>query len=163
MGEKPWELEKNHIMHQMLDVKGVFGVKSPYTMEIWVYCHEYTIIGEISSIMNNNQLMWSKYNDKRVNSTRRVKINVNWYKNPLNVGGITPIHVMSCGHGENRLKKHESMQLCPKAIKYCMEMVNDGEIPLYGCESCIINWLCSDCDEYHHEHPYLGCYHAKYG
>lgn len=157
MDANEWNVAKNNIMHQMLDIDGTFGVKSPYTHEIWVYVDENTSIDEISSIMDHFNVKWYKYNDKRVKSTRRVKICVNvWH----NHGELVPITIMSCGHGENALKKHETMWLCTKAKHYCMDLVNDDQIPLYGCEICTINWLCGDCDEYHVEPPFNTCKQA---
>lgn len=47
-------------------------------------------------------------------------------------------------HGESSMKPVESMQICALAIKYCMELVEIGDMQPIECEECIINWLCGD-------------------
>lgn len=49
-----------------------------------------------------------------------------------------------CKHGTKHHKHINTMHICPKAIKYCMELVNDGEMPPIQCEMCVIQWICGD-------------------
>jgi hypothetical protein len=163
MNQKQWKLKKLNIMKQMLDVPGVFGVKSPNMFTMHVYCDECTQIGLISTIMDMSNVKWHKYNDKRVNCTRRVKICVNWHYNNQYNGEITPIALMACGHGENNMKSHQNMHICAKSKQYMQELVEIGELDVNGCETCTIEWLCSDCDDFTPNPPWMSCKHAKYG
>lgn len=47
-------------------------------------------------------------------------------------------------HGQKHVKPVESMAICARGIKYCMELVKSGEMLAESCELCIITWLCDD-------------------
>lgn len=47
-------------------------------------------------------------------------------------------------HGANHVKPVESMAICPKGIKYCMELVESGEMEPKSCELCVKEWLCGE-------------------
>jgi len=50
----------------------------------------------------------------------------------------------TCKHGVEHIKLIQNMQICPKGMAYCMELVESGDIALHQCEPCLIAWLCGD-------------------
>jgi hypothetical protein len=47
-------------------------------------------------------------------------------------------------HGESHVKHIVDMAICPHAIKYILELVVQGDMPMETCEKCIIEWICND-------------------
>lgn len=54
----------------------------------------------------------------------------------------------SCGHDNEHMKSVETMTICPKGMKYVMELVKCGDIAPITCETCLIGWLCDDALDY---------------
>jgi hypothetical protein len=53
------------------------------------------------------------------------------------------LHQM-CKHGMKHHKHIKNMQICANGMKYCMELVECGELDAIQCEKCVIGWLCDD-------------------
>ena len=49
-----------------------------------------------------------------------------------------------CKHDVKTYKHINEHQICAKGIKYCQQLVDNGELSLMQCEPCIIQWLCND-------------------
>lgn len=49
-----------------------------------------------------------------------------------------------CNHDRSEWKPVEEMRICGKGMRYCMELVESGEMEPEWCEKCIIEWLCDD-------------------
>lgn len=49
-----------------------------------------------------------------------------------------------CKHDKKQYKPIKNMQICPNAMKYCMQLIESGEMDAIGCEPCTIAWLCDD-------------------
>lgn len=49
-----------------------------------------------------------------------------------------------CKHHGKHIKPINDMQICKKAINYCQQLIDGGEMSLIQCEPCVIQWICDD-------------------
>lgn len=84
------------------------------------------------------------YEMKLVESWENVDDSLETIHNVLNCAKSPMKWQKPCEHDASCIKPINTMQICTMGIKYCMDLVESGELPWLACEPCIIEWLCDD-------------------